>query len=88
MGCLLFKDKEDEDIFSKYDFGERIGQGGFGQVLLVTLKKTNEKRAVKIIVRQENQTEMTPQQAQQNTIQVRQGNGYGEGRGMLMLLSS
>jgi len=41
----------EHDIFSKYDFGERIGQGGFGQVLAVTMKRSKrEERAVKVFV--------------------------------------
>eukprot|EP00395_MALV-II_sp_L67-2_P000084 gene84-87_t len=48
----------EHDIFSKYDFGERIGQGGFGQVLAVTMKRSKrEERAVKILVRNEAQDE-------------------------------
>ena len=39
---------ESEDIYSKYDFGDKLGSGGFGQVRQVRVKCTKEIRAVLI----------------------------------------
>ena len=40
---------ENKDFKEKYDFGKSIGSGGFGIVHEIKVKKTGEKRAVKII---------------------------------------
>ena len=55
MGSLfsIFKKVDHDDIFSKYEFGEKLGSGGFGQVREATVRKTREPRAVKVIVKEE-----------------------------------
>ena len=44
---------QDDDIFSKYDLGEKLGSGGFGQVRDATVKRSGEVRACKVIVKEE-----------------------------------
>lgn len=42
-----------EDIRDKYDLGEKLGRGGFGEVLEAILKDSRKVRAVKVVDRKE-----------------------------------
>merc|ERR1719453_2359818 len=60
MGCGSSKEEEEPpeeldelDIYSKYQFGDKLGSGGFGQVREVSVKASGEVRAVKIILKKE-----------------------------------
>jgi len=50
-----------EDIRDKYDLGQILGSGSFGQVREATLKTTSEKRAVKMIERDNEDGEWSNQ---------------------------
>lgn len=52
VGCFS-KPAEPPDIFTKYTFGEKLGNGGFSQVHEGCCKETGEKRAIKSIVKSE-----------------------------------
>ena len=54
MGGLCSK-PQPQNIYNKYTFGAKLGSGGFGQVREVTVKKTGEVRAAKIIVKKESE---------------------------------
>lgn len=47
----------DEDIRDKYDFGKVLGSGSFGQVREIRLKGQSEVRAVKMIERDDDESE-------------------------------
>jgi serine/threonine protein kinase len=48
-GCAMIAEMEEEGVMQEYKFGETLGRGRFGMVLLATHNHSGEERVVKII---------------------------------------